>query len=55
MAQSIRALDQVDIDRLTAAVFVPSLPEVYLGILQNSTIPWRTLIGKRCRRQFCLN
>jgi hypothetical protein len=35
MARRMQALGEVDINRLTAAVVVPSLAEVYLGLLQN--------------------
>ena len=35
MARRIQVLGEVDINRLTAAVVVPGLAEVYLGLLQN--------------------
>jgi DNA mismatch repair ATPase MutL len=39
MTKRLNVLEQVDINRLTAAVIVPSLSEVYLGLLQNSKAP----------------
>jgi hypothetical protein len=35
MAKRIQALEEIDINRLTAAVIVPRRADVYLGLLQN--------------------
>jgi len=35
MAKRIHALEEIGINRLTAAVIVPRLADVYLGLLQN--------------------
>jgi hypothetical protein len=35
MAKRIQVLEEIDINRLTAALIVPRLADVYLGLLQN--------------------
>ena len=41
----IHALKEVDINRLAAAVIIPRVSEVYLGLLQNC-IPYRLVEGR---------
>jgi hypothetical protein len=38
MEQKIRALEEEDIRRLAASSLIPKFSEVYLGLVQNSTI-----------------
>jgi hypothetical protein len=35
MAKELHTLKEIDVNRLTASVVVPTISEVYLGLLQN--------------------
>jgi len=50
----IKTLSEIDVNRLTAAVIVPTFADVYLGLLQNCS-PFEDIVDARHRREGNIN